>query len=545
MTVGDAESPSMIRTWAALAAVSLGIFIITMDGSMMRVAIGSIVNGLDTQVGFVQAAMALHSLIMASMYLAAGKLATRLGEKRIFVIGAVIFGCGTMVAALSPSIWILLIGWSVVKPIGAAMIIPTAASLIVLNYEGPQRSAAFGIFSAFVAAAAVIGPLWMGLLAGALSWRWGFGSESVIIGLVLFFAAMVEESPRTKKTGFDVTGALMSFFGLGLIVLGATLAGEFGWWHARRPFYVGDHALAPFGLSAALLLMLAGAAVLVVFALWSQRRLRKGREALFQIGLLGNHIFAGGMALGFMFQLTLGGMLFVLPVFLQSALQLGALDTALVLLPYTLGIFIFALGASRLPQTIPAIRIIQIGLVLMLAGGLWVYSTASLNLAWESLIPSLFCFGAGAGTVLARLAELTLSTVEPSNLGEATGGDSTGKELGMAFGVSVLGSIFLLLVYGNVVDSYDAYHGLPEATAEARDRAIVELEDWASRLSDKQWQAHLAGMADEVAQAYRSIVNSAYLSGYRKTLRILIGVIIAMILVSFLMRKRGENQRNP
>ena len=106
-----------------------------------------------------------------------------------------------MVAALSPSIWILLIGWSVVKPIGAAMIIPTAASLIVLNYEGPQRSAAFGIFSAFVAAAAVIGPLWMGLLAGALSWRWGFGSESVIIGLVLFFRRYGGREPAHQEDG--------------------------------------------------------------------------------------------------------------------------------------------------------------------------------------------------------------------------------------------------------------------------------------------------------------------------------------------------------
>ena len=145
---------SVIRTWAALATVSLGIFAITLDGSMMPVAIAAILEGLDTQLGFVQAAMALHSLVMAAMYLAAGKLADRYGEKRIFVLGAVIFACGTGLTALSPNIGMLLAGWSFIKPCGGAMMIPAAASLIILNYEGRQRSLAFGVFSAFVAAAA-------------------------------------------------------------------------------------------------------------------------------------------------------------------------------------------------------------------------------------------------------------------------------------------------------------------------------------------------------------------------------------------------------
>ena len=343
-----------------------------------------------------------------------------------------------------------------------------------------------------------------------------------------------------KETRFDVLGAFMTFVGLAFTVAGATSPGEFGWWKARRPFYLGDQVLAPFGLSAALLFMLAGGVGKLIFALWSQHRIRKGREALFGVKLFGNRVFAGGGAMGFLFHLTVGGLLFVLPVFLQSALQLGALDTALVLLPYTLGIFIFALGASRLPQSIPAPRSVQIGLGLMLIGGLWVNQTAGLELAWEGLIPALFCFGAGAGIVLARLTEVTLSSIEPRDLGEATGGHSTGKELGVAFGVSVVGSIFLVLVYGNVVDSYDAYHNLAVTTAEERSQAIVELEDWASQLSNKQWQAFLSGLPDETADAYRTIVNTAYLSGYRKTLRILAGAIVGMLLVSLLLKDRRE-----
>jgi MFS family permease len=243
---------------------------------MMRVAIGSVVNGFNTEVGFVQAAMAIHSLVMASTYLAAGKLADGLGEKRIFVIGALIFATGTVIAAFSPNIWVLLIGWSFIKPVGGALMIPPANSLIILNYEGEQRTTAFGIFSAFVAAATVIGPLWMGFLAGALSWRWGFGSESLLIFLVLYFASMVKESHKVRKVEFDFIGAFLTFAGLGLVILGATLAGEFGWWQARRPFYVGDGVFAPFGLSAAPVFILTGVVILGLFGLWSRRQSSQG-----------------------------------------------------------------------------------------------------------------------------------------------------------------------------------------------------------------------------------------------------------------------------
>ncbi|KPK56693.1 MAG: hypothetical protein AMS22_00015 [Thiotrichales bacterium SG8_50] len=524
---------SLVRRWAALLAVSLGVFAITFDGSMMPVAIGSIVSAFGVEVGMVQAAMALHSLVMASTYLAAGKLADRVGEKRIFVTGALIFAGGTLVAAMSPSVWILLLGWSCIKPVGGAMMIPAASTLIVLNYRGQQRATAFAMFSAFVAAAAVLGPLWMGLIAGALSWRVAFVSESLLIALVLLFAAVVREQPGKREARFDGVGALLTFTGLGLVVLGATLAGEFGWWQARRPFMVGDADLSPLGLSAATVFMLAGVVVLMAFAMWSSLQTRRGRTPLFQLRLFRKRVFSLGVALGFLFQLTVGGLLFVLPVFLQSALQLGPLDTSLVLLPYTLGIFVFALGTSRLPPRIPAVRIVQVGLLLMVIGAVWVRATASLDLDWTSLVPALFVFGAGAGMALSRLSVVTLAPMVADELGEASGGDATGRELGVAFGVSVLGSIFLAMTYGGVVHSYDAYHGLPQTTPEERQQAIVELEDWASKLTQDDWEAYLDSLPPVLSSAYESIVAGAYLASYQATLTILVVVVILMFALSW------------
>ena len=530
----------MVRNWAALLAASLGIFAITLDGSMMPVAIGSIVNDLNTQLSFIQAAMALHSLVMASTYLAAGKLATRLGEKRVFVAGALVFVTGVLVAAMSPSIWVLLLGWSLIKPIGGAMMIPAASSLIVLNYKGKQRSVAFGIFSAFVAAAAVIGPVWMGAMANLVIWRLAFGSELLIIVLLVFFASMVMEVDREHKAPYDGLGAVLTLLGFGLLVLGVTLAGKFGWWDARRPFYIDDQVFAPFGLSAAVVMVMAGVLILVAYTVWAEWRVRRSLVPLFHIRLFKNHSFSIGATLGFLFQLVVGGLLFVLPVFLQSALFLDALDTGLVLLPYTLGIFVFSLGASRLPTTVSAILIIRIGLVLMLAGGWWVYQTASLQLNLISLVPALFCFGAGAGMVLARLTEVTLSTVQAAELGEATGGDSTGKELGVAFGVSMLGSVFLSLMFGRVVDGYFAFHGETSGSTAEHDKAVIELEDWAGRMTDHDWKTFLNSLPEATGNAYDAIVTNAYLVAYQGTLEILMGIIAGMILLSLLFTRQGK-----
>jgi hypothetical protein len=418
------------------------------------------------------------------------------------------------------------------------MMIPAATSLIVLNYDGQQRTLAFGIFSAFVAAAAVIGPVWMGLVASTLSWRWGFASEPVLILLVLYSASLVKENARPVITPFDTVGSVLTFAGLGLIVLGATLAGELGWWAAKRPFMIGDLAWAPFGLSAALIFLLAGATVLAIYAAWAERRRISGFSPLFQIDLLKNRVFSIGTLMGLLFNAALGGLLFVLPVFLQSALNLGALHTGMTLLPYTLGIFIFALGASRLPSTVSPFGIVRVGLALMLGGALWVYFTAGLTLDWGSLIPALFCLGAGAGIVLSRLTDVALSTVPADALGEATGGNATGKELGGAFGIAVLGSIFMTLMYGNVVVHYDAYHNLPEASSEDRQQAILKLEDWAAKVTDDEWREFLNSLPQGTGAAYESIVNHAYLSGYQSTVLIIAALIALVMGLSFFLAQR-------
>ncbi|MGB5881811.1 MAG: hypothetical protein WBH85_17425, partial [Thermoanaerobaculia bacterium] len=159
------------------------------------------------------------------------------------------------------------------------------------------------------------------------------------------------------------------------------------------------------------------------------------------------------------------------------------------------------------------------------------------------LAPALFVFGAGAGIVLARLPGLTLSSIGPDELGEAAGGASTGRELGVAFAVAVLGSIFLALMFGNVVEQYDAYHDISGVTLEDRQQAIMELEDWAAKTTDDDWQTFLSTIPEETSAAYKSLVAESYLTAYRITLRILTFVVAAMLCCAFLLK--GAQKQAP
>ena len=174
------NSESFIRTWGPLMAASLGIFALTLDGTMMNVAISDLVTDFQTDVSNVQTTIGLHSLVMASFYLTGGKLGDIYGKKKIFSIGIILFGIGTLMAALSPTMGLFTLGWSVIKSTGGMMMVPATLALIVANYEEARRALAFGIYAAMISVGLLIAPLLMGFLSTTLTWRLGFGLEPII-----------------------------------------------------------------------------------------------------------------------------------------------------------------------------------------------------------------------------------------------------------------------------------------------------------------------------------------------------------------------------
>src|SRR5436190_4779347 len=194
-------------------------FIMVLDTTVMNVSITDVVSDLDTTVPAVQLAITAYALVMAAFMLTGAKLGDMFGRRRIFSIGLGVYGAGSLVTALSPSIGFLLFGWSFVEGIGAVLVIPAIAALTAGNYQGKERALAFGLLGGIAGAGVAAGPLIGGFVTSALTWRVVFASETVVVAAILLFGirSIKDSPPPTTREKLDVVGAVLSALGLGLV----------------------------------------------------------------------------------------------------------------------------------------------------------------------------------------------------------------------------------------------------------------------------------------------------------------------------------------
>src|SRR5215213_8003186 len=181
-SVEEARGASL---WLPIAILASAQFVMVLDSSVMNVSISQIVADLDTTIQGVQLAITAYTLVMASLMLAGAKLGDILGSGRAFAIGLAVYGLGSLTTSLSPNLTVLLIGWSLVEGLGAALVIPAIVSLIASTYSGPRRALAFGVIGGVAGAAIAAGPLIGGWMTTELSWRYVFAGEVVIVICVL------------------------------------------------------------------------------------------------------------------------------------------------------------------------------------------------------------------------------------------------------------------------------------------------------------------------------------------------------------------------
>ena len=155
-------------------------FLMTLDSSVMNVSIATVASDVGTTVTGIQTAITFYTLVMASLMITGGKLGQILGRKRAFAIGSVIYGCGSLTTALAPNLAVLIVGWSVLEGVGAALIMPAIVALIASNFTQPQRPRTYGLVASAGAIAVAAGPLIGGLFTTYASWRWVFAGEVLI-----------------------------------------------------------------------------------------------------------------------------------------------------------------------------------------------------------------------------------------------------------------------------------------------------------------------------------------------------------------------------
>jgi len=495
-------------------------FLMTLDSSVMNVSIATVAKDVGTTVTGIQAAITFYTLVMASLMITGGKLGQILGRKRAFAIGCVIYGCGSLITALSPSLPVLLLGWSVLEGVGAALIMPAIVALVASNFARAQRPRAYGLVASAGAIAVAAGPLIGGLFTTYASWRWVFAGEVLVVLVILVFTRQLADTPPEKGTRLDLVGTVLSALGLGLIVYGILRAGTWGF---VQPKEGAPHWL---GLSPVIWLVLGGGVVLRFFMWWEVHRLRRGEAVLVDPAMLRIRTLRAGL-LSFLFQYLLqAGLFFVVPLFLSVALGLSAVATGVRLLPLSVTLLLAAVGVPRVFPNASPRRVVQIGFFALFAGIVILLALLDAGAGPEIVTWPLLLAGLGVGALASQLGSVTVSAVPDEQAGEVGGVQNTVTNLGASIGTALAGAVLISALTTSFLTGIQNNPAVPDNVAS---KAQVELAGGIPFLSDKDLQTQLdkAGVPAKTADAIVAENADARIDGLRSSLSLL--AVVALI----------------
>lgn len=453
------------RKWSMLVVLSLALAIIILDTTILNVALSSIIRDLHTDIQKLQWVITAYSLTLAALTITGGRLGDLFGRKRMFVVGAILFACGSFLASISTNVGMLIAGEAIIEGIGAALMMPATASLLVVNFQGRERAIAFGVWGGIAGASAALGPILGGYLATHYNWRWGFRINLVVVLALIIGSVLIPESRDTKeKKELDIVGVLLSAVGMLSLVFGIIEASTYGWWTAKTAFILNNTAITlPGDLSVVPLFMVVGAIILVVFGWWEVRRERSGHTPLVSMSLFKNKEFTAGVSTTAVMSLGQTGLIFALPVFLQSVRGLDAFHTGLALLPMSLALLVIAPLSAVLSKKIPGKILVNAGLLINVCAYLLLRHTLQIDTTSTDLIPGLTLFGVGMGLVMSQINNMTLSAVPIHQAGEASGVNNTLRQVGATLGSAIIGTILIGTLGSHLVDGVQASTVIPNA----------------------------------------------------------------------------------
>jgi MFS family permease len=402
------------------------------------------------------------------------------------VLGLLGYAIGAMAMVLAQDLRAIIIFWAILGGIGASLLLPAMQSLIHGNFEGAARTRAYALVGAAAAIAAAVGPLLGGFVTTYLSWRVGFLLEVVVIAVVLSQIKLVKDVAYTGPRQVDVVGAILSVFGMGGLVLGILVWQEGG-------AYVG-------------LLMAIGAGALALLAYWLVRRKREGKVTLLDPGLFRFPHFTIGISQQMLQQITLGGAMIALPLFLQMTLEYNAMQAGLSLAPLSLSMFGVALLAGRKGGDRRPSNIVMAGFALSTIGMASIIPIVPRTHSGWALVIPLLVVGSGLGLLVSQLNNYTLSPIEEERVSEAAGVNSAAGSFGLSFGLAVAGGVLLATLSLAFTNMTNASPAIPSTQ---QHQIAQTLEDDAQVVSNTQLNQLLADEPPAVRQEILNINTDA------------------------------------
>jgi MFS family permease len=511
---GSAAGRAAAAAGSVLLTLASAQFLMTLDSSVMNVSIATVAKDVGTTVTGIQTAITFYTLVMACLMITGGKLGAILGRKRAFSIGCVIYGCGSLITALAGNLAVLMIGWSVLEGVGAALIMPAIVALVASNFGRAQRPRAYGLVASAGAIAVAAGPLIGGLFTTYASWRWVFVGEVLIVLIILVLTRQIADTPAEQGARLDLVGTVLSALGLGLIVYGILRSGTWGFVQLK------PGAPSWWGLSPVFWLILGGGILLRLFSWWETHSLKQGRAVLVDPAMLRRPVLRGGL-IAFCFQYLLqAGLFFTVPLFLSVALGLSAVATGVRLLPLSVTLLLAAVGVPRLFPNASPRRVVRIGFLALFAGIVIMVGLLDAGAGPEIVTWPMLLAGLGVGALASQLGSVTVSAVPDEQSGEVGGVQNTVTNLGASIGTALAGAVLISALTASFLTGIQNNPAVPKEVAAT---AQVELAGGIPFVSDNDLKAALdkAGVPADTADAIVKENADARLAGLRSALSLL------------------------
>ncbi|HSR31786.1 MAG TPA: DHA2 family efflux MFS transporter permease subunit [Anaerolineae bacterium] len=406
--------------WIAFSAISVGTFMSTLDGSIVNVALPTLVRAFDTEFAIVQWVVLAYLLAVTTLMLSVGRLGDMIGKKPLYAAGFVIFTLGSVLCGLSASVY-WLIGFRVLQAIGAALMMALGTAIVTEAFPPSERGKALGIVGSMVSVGIVVGPVLGGLLIGALSWHWIF-FVNLPIGIVGTWMVL-RYVPSFKPAGgqrFDLIGALVLFVGLMALLMALTLGQQVGFTEAG--------VLALFAASVVSL-----AAFITIE--------RKVTFPMIDLRLFQNRLFNVNLVTAFVSFICLSGTIILMPFYLEDVLgyEPSAVGFLLAVVPIAVGITAPLSGA--LSDRLGTRPITVAGLLILLLGFVAV-STLSLETTALGYVLRFLPIGVGIGVFQSPNNSAIMGAVPRSRLGIASGLLAITRTLGQSAGIAAMGALW-------------------------------------------------------------------------------------------------------
>ena len=491
---GGGEPGQRGNKWWTLIAVCLGTFMLLLDITIVNVALPDIQRALQSSFSDLQWVVDAYALTLAAFLLTAGSLADMYGRRLLYLIGLVVFTCASVLCGFAATTLMLQLSRAL-QGVGGAIMFAVSLALLADAFRGRDRGTAFGVWGAVTGLAVAIGPLLGGVLTSGLSWRWIFfvnvpiGIAAVIIAAMKVAESRAPHASRPDWAGFALFTVALSSLVYGLI-------------ESNQRSFTDGLVLGCFAAAAVLL----AAFVIVEWRI---------AHPMFDLKLFMLPTFSGGSVAAFGLSASIFAMILYLVLYLQDILGYSPLVTGVRLMVLSGGILVAATVAGKLSSWVPVRLLIGPGLI-MVGAGLLLMRGLDAGSSWTHLIPGMIVGGLGIGLVNPPLASTAVGVVPPQRAGMASGINSTFRQVGIATGIALLGTLFSNEVADEV---------------RARVAAVPGLSGQGPRIATAVQSGEIGQvigkLPEHARQAVGMITRAAFTTGLNRIL--LVSAIIAVV----------------